>query len=60
MMKSGNIRKAGLLLILVSILAAVLTSQLGMSGYVRLAILTFGFGAGFILLVVAGIIPPIE
>jgi hypothetical protein len=59
-MQPRNFRKAGFLLILVSILVAVVTSQLGMSGYVRIAVLTFGFGAGFILLVIAGILPPIE
>lgn len=59
-MQPRNFRKAGFLLILVSILVAVVTSQLGMSGYVRIAVLTFGFGAGFILLVIAGVLPPIE
>lgn len=60
MLNPRAFKKAGLILILLSILIAVVTSRLGLSGYVRLALLTFGFGAGFILIMVAGVLPPGE
>jgi hypothetical protein len=58
MMEPRKFKKAGILLMLVTLLIAVVTARFGLSGYVRLAMLTFGFGAGFILMVVAGILPP--
>lgn len=60
MLNPKAFKKAGLILMLMTILIAVVTSRLGLSGYVRLALLTFGFGAGFMLIVVAGVLPPGE
>lgn len=60
MLNPKAFKKAGLILMLMTILIAVVSSRLGLSGYVRLALLTFGFGAGFMLIVVAGVLPPGE
>lgn len=60
MLNTKAFRKAGLLVMLITLLIAVVTSRLGLSGYVRLALLTFGFGAGFMLVFVAGFLPPGE
>lgn len=59
-MNPKKFRKIGLGVMLATLLFAVVTSRLGLTGYVRLALLTFGFGAGFMLAVVAGFLPPGE
>lgn len=60
MLNPRAFKRAGILLILLTILIAVVTARLGLSSYVRLALLTFGFGAGFTLIVIAGVLPPGE